>query len=49
MQNIMLEGDICASQRRASAEGIGLLARLGDDIFTARLVCSLVLSTLEFL
>ncbi|KAI4389310.1 hypothetical protein MLD38_001547 [Melastoma candidum] len=40
--NIMLEGDICASQRRASAEGIGLLARLGDDIFTARLTRSLL-------
>ncbi|XP_073057988.1 protein SWEETIE isoform X1 [Primulina eburnea] len=36
-QSILAEGDICASQRRASAEGLGLLARLGNDIFTARL------------
>ncbi|CAK9150708.1 unnamed protein product [Ilex paraguariensis] len=36
-QNILVEGDICASQRRASSEGLGLLARLGNDIFTARL------------
>lgn len=37
-QSILAEGDICASQRRASSEGLGLLARLGNDIFTARLV-----------
>ncbi|GAV75653.1 LOW QUALITY PROTEIN: hypothetical protein CFOL_v3_19131, partial [Cephalotus follicularis] len=37
-QNILAEGDTCASQRRASSEGLGLLARLGNDIFTARLV-----------
>ncbi|KZV35643.1 HEAT repeat-containing protein 5B [Dorcoceras hygrometricum] len=36
-QSILAEGDICASQRRASAEGLGLLARLGNDMFTARL------------
>lgn len=36
-QNILAEGDICASQRRASSEGLGLLARLGNDTFTARL------------
>ncbi|KAK2986819.1 hypothetical protein RJ640_011044 [Escallonia rubra] len=36
-QSILAEGDICASQRRASSEGLGLLARLGNDIFTARL------------
>ncbi|XP_004232371.1 protein SWEETIE isoform X1 [Solanum lycopersicum] len=36
-QNILAEGDICASQRRASSEGLGLLARLGNDVFTARL------------
>ncbi|KAL6520096.1 hypothetical protein OROHE_017239 [Orobanche hederae] len=36
-QSILAEGDICASQRRASAEGLGLLARLGNDMFTARM------------
>ncbi|KAJ4884026.1 HEAT repeat-containing protein [Raphanus sativus] len=36
-QNILTEGDICASQRRAACEGLGLLARLGNDIFTARM------------
>ncbi|KAJ0256074.1 Protein SWEETIE [Hirschfeldia incana] len=36
-QNILKEGDICASQRRAACEGLGLLARLGNDIFTARM------------
>ncbi|KAM7524202.1 hypothetical protein LguiA_014104 [Lonicera macranthoides] len=36
-QSILAEGDICASQRRASSEGLGLVARLGNDIFTARL------------
>ena len=33
-QSILAEGDICASQRRAASEGLGLLARLGNDIFT---------------
>jgi hypothetical protein len=37
-QGILAEGDICPSQRRASSEGLGLLARLGNDIFTARMV-----------
>lgn len=37
-KSILVEGDICASQRRASAEGLGYLARLGNDIFTARMV-----------
>ncbi|KFK41114.1 hypothetical protein AALP_AA2G087800 [Arabis alpina] len=36
-QSILTEGDICASQRRAACEGLGLLARLGNDIFTARM------------
>lgn len=40
-QSILAEGDICASQRRASSEGLGLLARLGNDVFTARLVGSI--------
>ncbi|KAG8384070.1 hypothetical protein BUALT_Bualt04G0079800 [Buddleja alternifolia] len=37
-QSILAEGDICASQRRACSEGLGLLARLGNDVFTARLM-----------
>ncbi|KAA3458387.1 HEAT repeat-containing protein 5B isoform X2 [Gossypium australe] len=41
-QGILIEGDICASQRRASSEGLGLLARLGNDIFTARMTRSLL-------
>lgn len=36
-KGILAEGDICASQRRAASEGLGLLARLGNDIFTARM------------
>lgn len=32
------KGPTCESQRRASSEGLGLLARLGNDMFTARLV-----------
>ncbi|KAK4279829.1 hypothetical protein QN277_011541 [Acacia crassicarpa] len=42
LQGILVEGDICASQRRASAEGLGYLARLGNDIFTARMTRSLL-------
>ncbi|XP_058082071.1 protein SWEETIE [Magnolia sinica] len=42
---ILSEGEICAAQRRASSEGLGLIARLGNDIFTARMVCF----TLRFL
>ncbi|XP_010265191.1 PREDICTED: HEAT repeat-containing protein 5B [Nelumbo nucifera] len=41
-QNILAEGDICSSQRRASSEGLGLLARLGNDIFTARMTRTLL-------
>ncbi|CAA0839600.1 HEAT repeat-containing protein, partial [Striga hermonthica] len=41
-QSILAEGDICASQRRASSEGLGLLARLGNDIFTARMTKQLL-------
>ncbi|XP_059452821.1 protein SWEETIE isoform X2 [Corylus avellana] len=41
-QGILAEGDICPSQRRASSEGLGLLARLGNDIFTARMTRSLL-------
>ncbi|XP_062106312.1 protein SWEETIE isoform X2 [Humulus lupulus] len=36
-QSILVEGDICASQRRAASEGLGFLARLGNDVFTARM------------
>ncbi|KAJ1391410.1 Armadillo-type fold [Sesbania bispinosa] len=36
-QSILAEGGICASQRRASSEGLGYLARFGNDIFTARM------------
>ncbi|KMZ69414.1 HEAT repeat-containing protein [Zostera marina] len=36
-QSIIAEGEICASQRRASSEGFGFLARLGTDLFTARM------------
>ncbi|MBA0821351.1 hypothetical protein Goarm_018214, partial [Gossypium armourianum] len=42
LKGILIEGDICASQRRASSEGLGLLARLGNDIFTARMTRSLL-------
>ncbi|XP_057449103.1 protein SWEETIE-like [Lotus japonicus] len=41
-QSILAEGDICASQRRASSEGLGYLARFGNDIFTARMTRSLL-------
>ncbi|KAI3726462.1 hypothetical protein L1987_66259 [Smallanthus sonchifolius] len=41
-QGILAEGGICESQRRASSEGLGLLARLGNDTFTARLTRSLL-------
>lgn len=39
-KGILAEGDICASQRRASSESLGYLARFGNDIFTARMACS---------
>jgi len=48
-QSILAEGDICASQRRASSEGLGLLARLGNDIFTAKMVSSSLMSIVIFL
>ncbi|GAB4832301.1 hypothetical protein Ancab_006312 [Ancistrocladus abbreviatus] len=41
-QAILAEGDICASQRRASSECLGLLTRLGNDTFTARMTKSLL-------
>lgn len=45
----MAAGDICAAQRRAAAEGLGLLARLGNDVFTARMVFSFPIHTNFFL
>ncbi|GJZ96744.1 aspartate--tRNA ligase 2, cytoplasmic-like protein [Tanacetum coccineum] len=36
-QSILAEGGICESQRRASSDGLGLLAPLGNDLFTVRL------------
>ncbi|KAL7615116.1 hypothetical protein Lser_V15G05192 [Lactuca serriola] len=36
------KGPTCESQRRASSEELGLLARLGNDMFTARLTRSLL-------
>lgn len=45
----MAAGDICAAQRRAAAEGLGLLARLGNDVFTARMVFSFLIHTQTFL
>ncbi|PKA52839.1 hypothetical protein AXF42_Ash001820 [Apostasia shenzhenica] len=41
-QGILTEGDISSAQRRACAEGLGLLARLGSDIFTARMTKNLL-------
>ncbi|GAB2299959.1 hypothetical protein Dimus_034004 [Dionaea muscipula] len=41
-QGILGEGDICPSQRRASSEGLGLLTRLSNDAFTARMTKSLL-------
>ncbi|GJT10376.1 protein SWEETIE isoform X1 [Tanacetum coccineum] len=35
--SILAEGGICESQRRASSDGLGLLAPLGNDLFTVRL------------
>ncbi|MQL75048.1 hypothetical protein Taro_007412, partial [Colocasia esculenta] len=41
-QSILAEGDINAAQRRACSEGLGLLARLGNDSYTARMARSLL-------
>ncbi|WOK94226.1 HEAT repeat-containing protein 5B isoform X6 [Canna indica] len=41
-QDILSEGEISSAQRRASCEGLGLLARLGSDIFTAKMTRSLL-------
>nr|GEV82776.1 protein SWEETIE isoform X1 [Tanacetum cinerariifolium] len=42
-QSILVEGGISESQRRASSDGLGLLARLGNDMFTVRLASSYTL------
>ncbi|XP_072983205.1 protein SWEETIE isoform X2 [Typha latifolia] len=36
-QGIMAETEISSAQRRAVSEGLGLLARVGNDVFTARM------------
>ncbi|CAM8906100.1 unnamed protein product [Rhodiola kirilowii] len=36
-QGILAEGEASTSQRRAATECLGLIARLGDDMFTARM------------
>ncbi|CAO2817215.1 unnamed protein product [Amaranthus hypochondriacus] len=41
-QSILAEGDISASVRRASCEGLGLLTRLGSDTFTAKMTKTLL-------
>ncbi|XP_009403181.3 protein SWEETIE isoform X2 [Musa acuminata AAA Group] len=41
-QGILAESENFPAQRRASCEGLGLLARLGNDIFTAKLTRSLL-------
>lgn len=39
----MAEDGISAAERRAAAESLGVLARLGSDVYAARLVCVLVI------
>ncbi|CAD6336683.1 unnamed protein product [Miscanthus lutarioriparius] len=39
---ILVEPEISTAQRRAACEGLGLLARVGNDIFTARMARSLL-------
>ncbi|GKC62564.1 protein SWEETIE isoform X1, partial [Tanacetum coccineum] len=39
LKSILAEGGICESQRRASSDRLGLLARLGNDMFTVRFGC----------
>ncbi|KAF3783313.1 hypothetical protein EJ110_NYTH30337 [Nymphaea thermarum] len=41
-QGILIDGDVGAAQRRAACEGLGLLSRLGNDSFTARMTRSLL-------
>ncbi|RLM55986.1 HEAT repeat-containing protein 5B isoform X5 [Panicum miliaceum] len=42
LQAILGETEISTAQRRAACEGLGLLARVGNDIFTARMARSLL-------
>ncbi|KAL4197361.1 hypothetical protein AMTRI_Chr04g187950 [Amborella trichopoda] len=42
LQGVLLEGDVTVAQRRAASEGLGLLARFGNDAFTARMTRSLL-------
>ncbi|WVZ80108.1 hypothetical protein U9M48_027611 [Paspalum notatum var. saurae] len=39
---ILVDPEISTAQRRAACEGLGLLARVGNDIFTARMARSLL-------
>ncbi|XP_020088939.1 HEAT repeat-containing protein 5B isoform X3 [Ananas comosus] len=41
-QCVLAETDISGAQRRAASEGLGLLARVGNDVFTARMTRSLL-------
>ncbi|CAM0910461.1 unnamed protein product [Alopecurus aequalis] len=41
-KGILVESEISIAQRRAACEGLGLLARTGNDIFTARMARSLL-------
>ncbi|TVU08978.1 hypothetical protein EJB05_42408 [Eragrostis curvula] len=41
-KGILAEAEISTAQRRAACEGLGLLARVGNDIFTARMARSLL-------
>ncbi|BBN09583.1 HEAT repeat-containing protein 5 [Marchantia polymorpha subsp. ruderalis] len=46
-QSILSEDGISPAGRRAAAEGLGFLARLGSDVFAARLTRSLVSDTIS--
>jgi hypothetical protein len=48
-QGILMLSEISIAQRRAACEGLGLLARTGNDIFTARMVCLLFILLLFIL
>ncbi|KAL6603995.1 hypothetical protein ACP70R_044356 [Stipagrostis hirtigluma subsp. patula] len=41
-KGILVETEMSTAQRRAACEGLGLLARVGNDIFTARMARSLL-------
>ncbi|KAG9458284.1 hypothetical protein H6P81_002792 [Aristolochia fimbriata] len=41
-QVVLGDADVSAAQRRASAEGLGLIARLGNDMFTPKMTRSLL-------